>query len=819
MNFSKSCRRRLTFLTLSFLFLALIFTNVQVNSFAEEGSRYKLPPQVVVDIIDAQATPLVRISPDKNWMLIQEQPDLPSIEELSQPELRIAGIRINPATNGPSRSRFYTSLKLKNISTGEETAIELPADVEIGNPDWSPDSKTIAFTVTREKSIELWIADVQSSKTKQLLINSINATYGGPFYWASDSKTLICMTVPLIRATVEDESPAIPLGPVIQENIGKKAPARTFQDLLKSPHDERLFDYYVQSQLVKVTLNGQSTELGEIGIYSRAEPSPDGAYILVEKIHRPYSYLVTANRFPKSVEIWDMLGNMIHKVAEIPLSEDVPTGFDATTTGPRSYCWRNDAKATLYWVEARDNGDPRKEAEIRDQVFMLKAPFTGKPIALATTGLRFDGITWGSGKLALVTESWWKTRRTKTWIIQPDKPTTQPRLLIDRSYEDLYSDPGRPILKQNEFGTYVLQTDNEGKKIFLSGSGSSPEGDIPFLDAMDLKSGKTKRLWQSKAPYYESISSILDEAGQRLLLRRETNTEPPNYYIHDLKKDAIIQLTHFPHPTPQLKDVQKEIIRYKRDDGVDLTATLYLPADYKPEDGPLPMMMWAYPREFKSADAAGQMSGSPYQFTRIGWSSPILLLTQGYAVLDGPTMPIIGQGETEPNDTFIKQLVASARAAVDEVVKRGVADPNRIAIGGHSYGAFMTANLLAHSDLFRTGIARSGAYNRTLTPFGFQSEERTYWEAPEIYNAMSPFMHAEKVNEPILLIHGQADDNSGTFPIQSERYYNALKGHGATARLVMLPNESHGYRARESVLHVWWETITWLDAHLKQSKN
>lgn len=816
MSFSNLSSGRLAFsfkFTLTLFIFTLIFTG-SLFSQVEKSSGYKLPPKAIVDIVDGHPTPSVSISPDKKWMLIMERPNLPTIEELSQPELRIAGIRINPRTNGPSRSRYYTDLILKNISKGTENQIDVPKDGRIGNIDWSPDAKSIAFSLTKKNSIELWIADVKSGKTKILLSNHLNDTYGGPFYWVSDNKTIICMTVPSTRIPVPEPT-SVPAGPVIQENIGKKAPARTYQDLLKNPYDEKLFEYYVKSQLMKVTIDGQVTPLGEAGIYSRAEPSPNGKYLLVERIHRPYSYLVPAYRFPKSVEILDMDGNLVHSVAEIPLSEEMPTGFDAVRTGPRYFNWRNDAPSTLYWVEAADGGDPRKEAEIRDKVFMLAAPFTNTPVEIASLGLRFNGVTWGTGKLAFVTESWWKTRRTKTWRIQPDNPDTEPQLLIDRSYEDRYSDPGRPILKQNRFGAYVLHTTNGGKKIFLSGRGASPQGNIPFLDEMTLKTGKTERIWHSKAPYYESVSTLLDDKGQRLIIRRESKTEPPNYFIHDLKKEASIQLTHFPHPTPQLKDIQKEIIRYKRDDGVDLTATLYLPAGYKMEDGPLPMIMWAYPREFKSAKAAGQMRGSPYQFTRIGSSSPMLLLTQGYAVLDGPTMPIIGQGETEPNDTFVKQLVASAKAAVDEVVSRGVADPDRIAIAGHSYGAFMTANLLAHSDLFCTGIARSGAYNRTLTPFGFQSEERTYWEAPEIYYAMSPFMHADRVNEPLLLIHGLADNNSGTFPIQSKRYYNALKGHGATARLVMLPNESHGYRARESVLHVWWETVTWLDKYLK----
>lgn len=228
--------------------------------------------------------------------------------------------------------------------------------------------------------------------------------------------------------------------------------------------------------------------------------------------------------------------------------------------------------------------------------------------------------------------------------------------------------------------------------------------------------------------------------------------------------------------------------------------------------------MWAYPAEFKSADAAGQVKDSPYKFNRISYWGPQAFLTMGYTVLDNFSVPIVGEGDKEPNDTYIPQLVASAEAAVDEVVRRGVADRNRIAVGGHSYGAFMTANLLTHTRLFKAGIARSGAYNRTLTPFGFQAEERNYWQAPDVYNAMAPFNYADHIKDALLMIHGEQDNNSGTFPIQSERMYAAVKGLGGTARLVLLPNEAHAYRARESIMQMLAEMNNWLETYVKQAK-
>jgi len=800
------------------IFLIIVFIGCSLSAYGqtEVVESYKMPPKAIADLIDAPPTPSVKIGPENTWMLIMDQPALPSIEELARPELRLAGIRFNPNTNASSRSWHYTGLTLKNIKTGKEYSFSgIPQQVRIRHVEWSPDGKYVAFTVLHDDGLRLWVASVKSKTARKLYSGRLNGIYGSPYQWFPDSKTLICRIVNPDRGPAPEE-PDIPIAPVIQETTGEKAPARTYQDLLQNPYDEKLFDYYASSQLITITINGNSSKIGEKGIFRDVSPSPDGKYILVQRIHRPFSYLVPAYRFPYQVMIIDRQGNLVKKIADLPLAENIPVGFDAVPIGPRSFQWRADVPATLIWVEAQDEGDPDKQADIRDKVFMLTAPFTSEPNPLISLKYRFAGIDWGSNELALASAFWWKNRKVRTWIIKPDIAEAEPKLLFDRSYEDRYSDPGRPVMTRSSFGTSVLKMDDKSSAMFLSGTGASPEGNFPFLDKLYLSSLKTERLWQCEAPYYEYFIRFLDEKGNRFITRRESKTEPPNLFIRQSNSDEVKSITSFPHPTPQLKNIQQELIKYQRDDGIQLTATLYLPPDYNPDkDGPLPMLMWAYPREYKSAKAAGQVKDSPYKFTRIRWSRPHLWLTQGYAILDGPTMPIIGEGDQEPNDTFVKQLVASAKAAVDEVVSRGVADPERIAIGGHSYGAFMTANLLVHSDLFAAGIARSGAYNRTLTPFGFQSEERTFWEAPEIYFAMSPFMHAQKVNEPILLIHGAADNNSGTFPIQSKRYYHALKGHGVKARLVMLPYESHGYRARESIMHTLWEMTEWLGKFVK----
>jgi dipeptidyl aminopeptidase/acylaminoacyl peptidase len=787
-----------------------------LSAYAQIEQVYMRPPEVIAEVVDAPFTPVISVSPDRSKILILHRPGLAGIDEVSQPELRIAGLRINPRNYGPSRARYYDKLSLRDLEGGDERPIAgLPEKPKINTTRWSPDGSHIAMLLTFADRLELWVVDVASATASRLLDNRINDAYSNTIEWTPDSSALLATVVPANHGE-PPKAPLVPTGPVIQQNLGRKAPARTYQDLLENAHDEAVFEHYTSVQLVRAGLDGTVTPLGAAGIVDLFSPSPDGRYILVQTVRKPFSYTVPAWRFPLAIEVWDKGGQIVKTVAELPLADDVPVPFGSVRTGVRAVEWRADADATLLLVEALDGGDAGVEAELRDRLSLLAAPFEADAQHLADIDLRYGGTYWGADDLAFIESWWWKTRAAKVWHVKPGDPDAAPRVALEFSFEDRYNDPGQPLLKPTSRGTHVLVTANDGATVFLSGDGASPEGDRPFLDEMDVDSSETNRLFRSEAPYYEQPVILLDPEKRLLLTQREAKDTQPNYWIRGLEDGTEAQITTFPHPNPQFADVQKEMIRYTREDGVDLTGTLYLPAGYDAaEDGPLPMLMWAYPQEFKSASAAGQVTDSPHRFVRVTYWSPMLWLARGYAVLDDPAMPIVGEGDEEPNDTFVEQLVSSAKAAVDEVVRRGVADPEKLVIGGHSYGAFMTGNLLAHSDLFSAGIARSGAYNRTLTPFGFQAEERTVWQAPEIYFAMSPFMHAEKINEPILLIHGEADNNSGTYPLQSERFYGALKGLGATVRLCMLPHESHGYRARESIMHMLWEMSEWMDRYVK----
>jgi dipeptidyl aminopeptidase/acylaminoacyl peptidase len=799
------------FIPMKKLFTAFLFC-ASVAATAQENISYQRPPDDIAKLIEAPLTPAAATSHDNAWMVFLDRSDFPSIEELSRPELRIAGIRINPDNFGPSRGNYFIGMKLKNLNDNKEYDVKgLPSPLLLSNMSFSPDSKKIAFLQNNADKIELYIIDVATFTASKITERRINSVIGNSYSWISDSQQIIFASVPQTQRTLPIKS-RVPTGPVIEENLGKKAPNRTYQDLLKNPHDEALFDYYATSELVLKNLNGGEKVIGPAAIYSSASPSPDGKFILTRTAHRPYSYIVPVFRFPHRVQVIDLNGTLVKDIIDLPLVDNIPNGFNAVQTGARSHTWRSDKPATLYWIEAQDGGDPKNKADIRDKMFELSAPFSATANELISLPLRFSGVSWGNDNVAWVYEFWWNDRKVRTYQLNPVSKAK--KIIVERSSEDAYGDPGNVLTAPNEFGRYVMLITKDNN-VFLTGNGSSPEGDLPFLDKMDLNSGKKSRLWRCQAPYYEYLVDLLDTKKMTFLTSRESNAENPNYFIRTAGSTKFSQVSNFPHPYPQLKDVKKQMLKYKREDGVELTADLYLPPGYKKEDGPLPTFVWAYPEEFKSKSNAGQVTGSPHTFTRVNSGGPIFWVMRGYAVLDNASIPIVGEGNAEPNDTYVQQLVASAKAAIDNAAKMGVTDPNRVGVGGHSYGAFMTANLMAHSDLFKAGIARSGAYNRTLTPFGFQSEERTYWEAPEVYNEMSPFSHADKIKEPLLLIHGEADNNSGTFPIQTERFYNAIKGHGGTSRYVLLPYESHGYRAKESLLHMLYEMDRWLETYVK----
>jgi dipeptidyl aminopeptidase/acylaminoacyl peptidase len=793
---------------------------------------YQSPPAALQAIVDAARTPSISLSPQRNLAALMQSPPLPGIDEVAQPELKLAGLRINPRTRSASRFSFGTGLSLLDLTTQQETVVRaLPHPLRIADTLWSPNQRSLAFThvalsdvdeAADHSGVQLWLVDVASGVARQLSNAPLSCVFGRGFSWMPDSQSLLVHLTPAGQGPAPQAS-GIPAGPSLQDSVpgGGARQLRTYPDLLKNDDDARLFEHYITLQLAQLDLSGSVRTIGAPGQFARAVLAPGGRHLLTLSLVRPYSYIVPAASFGKRIEVRDLDGAVLHTVVERALEEGLPQGNDAVSPGVRDVSWRVDAPATLVWAEAQDGGDPAMETDIRDIVYQHAAPFSSPPQVLAKLSSRYSGLSWGNGEVALLGEYWHKTRLVRRWRIAPDHPSKAPDLIYSGSSEDRYNSPGAPVVQADGAGLPRLLLSSQ-LDILLDGAGATVEGDRPFIDRLNLVTKQKERLFQSAAPYYENVIAVLSDDGSRLLTTREAPGERPNLYLRNLNLPAdqqLTALTHFPHPLPQLKDVQKEQIRYQRFDGVDLTATLLLPPGYEAaRDGPLPMLMWAYPQEFKSNSAASQTTGSPYQFNAISYWGPAAFLAMGYAVLDNPSFPIVGSGSDEPNDTYLAQLVADAEAAVDEVVRRGVAERHRIAIGGHSYGAFMTGNLLAHTRLFRAGIARSGAYNRTLTPFGFQSEERPFWQAPDVYQAMSPFNSADKIKDAMLMIHGEQDNNPGTFPIQSERMFQAIKGLGGTARLVMLPNESHAYHARESIMHMLYETNRWLDKYVKHAR-
>ncbi|NJL02796.1 MAG: S9 family peptidase [Spirulinaceae cyanobacterium SM2_1_0] len=777
---------------------------------------WQTPPAPIDQLLDAPLSPAVSIAPQRQWLLELEQPALRSLAELAEPTLGLAGHEINPRTHAPADLYTYRGLRVRQIPDGPWQSIQdLPAQPRISYVQWSPDGEAIAFTLERDTGLELWIANLATAQARRLMEPVLNATDGNPCDWQPDSQGLVCKIVPAANRQPPPE-PEIPDGPRVEENLGRTAPARTYTNLLQNQQDVVLFEHYFTSALVEINLQGDRRPLVAPQLVDRLSLSPDGRYLLLETLHRPFSYQVPAWRFPKRSVILDSrTGEEVYEIADLPLADNIPIAIGSTRPGRRQIVWRSDQPATLCWVEALDGGDAEQAADYRDALWELPAPFTAQPQQLWRSQYRFSQVDWGREDAALVWEWWYNNRQERLWRLNPAEPTAAPQLLLERNYQDAYNDPGEPLLEPNRYGRSVLHFSPDGEAVYFAGRGASPEGVYPFLARRSLSTGETERLWQASDPYFEQVVDFGGTAAPTLLTRRQSPQEPPNYFYYDSLTDSTPQaLTDYGDRAPQFAEVQKQIVTYERADGVSLSATLYLPPGYDAaRDGPLPTLFWVYPEEFKDVETAGQVTTAANTFIRPYRASVLYLLLRGYAVVANPSLPIVGVGDREPNDTYIEQLVAGATAAVETFVDQGIADPQRLLVGGHSYGAFTTANLLAHTDLFSAGIARSGAYNRTLTPFGFQGEQRNFWQAQDAYIGMSPFTYADQINEPLLLIHGGEDANAGTYPMQSERLYEALKGLGGTVRWVELPFEGHGYEARESVAHVLWEVMQWSDRH------
>ncbi|WP_437919113.1 prolyl oligopeptidase family serine peptidase [Sphingobacterium sp. LRF_L2] len=793
----------------SFLLTCLLFA-----TYGQESITFQKPSPEILALASYQRPPSVAMSPDGNWVVFSYRTTYKSLEDLNQDEVRLAGIRMNPTTNSASTTVYLNNLKVKRRDGQEEIQVkDLPPHAKIAHLSFSPDSKKLTFTHTSANGVGLWVVDLQSATARAITKDDLNASMGSPYEWYKNSAYLLINKLPGTRAKIIDTTKDIPLGPTVSTSEGQVSQLRTYQDLLKNPQDESNFETLTQAELYRVDLEGEQSKILDKAIYSQRSFSPDGNYLLITTIKKPFSYVVPFHYFPQQTTVYDLTGKLVKVVNETPLIEVMPKGFSSTRTGKRSMSWRGDKPATLVYVEALDGGDASRKVDWRDEIFTWDAPFAADAKSLYKVADRYAGAVWGDAYHALIYTQWYDTRNEKIFLLNPS--VNSAKLLSERNSQDVYSHPGNVYTTRNEFGSLVMAIHNN--KSFWIGDGYTKDGQFPFIDALDMnKLAKTRVYTSDVKGKKEDIVRVLDIKKGEILVSIQSPAAYPNYFIKNIKSKKTIAVTAFDNPFKSLEGVYKEVIHYKRKDGVKLSGTLYLPAGYdKTKKEKLPLLIWAYPTEYKDKNTAGQTTASPYEFTYPSYGSFVYWVTKGYAVLDDAAFPIIGEGDTEPNDTFIEQLLANGEAAINAVDSLGYIDRTKVGVGGHSYGAFMTANLLTHSKLFAVGIARSGAYNRTLTPFGFQREQRNYWDVPDVYNKMSPFMNADKMKTPMLLIHGAADNNPGTFTLQTERYFQALKNLGAPVRMVLLPFEAHGYASEENILHTLWEQDQFLEKYLK----
>lgn len=780
-----------------------------MNINAESG--YKLPSENITRIFDTEPFPVIKFVPFGEIGIEYTYQRYKTLEEISLPSAKLAGKDIVKSLNAPSKKYPTISLKIRNLIAGDIIPVQLPESIKIRSFKFSFDHKKIAASCETEKGIELLIIDVDTGKVKKIkdiLINDVLEDDG--FWWLNDNKTLLIKSIHSERRT-EPQKPLVPDSPIIEESLGKKSTERTYQHLLKNSHDENLFEYYFTSQLIFLdTRSEKITKIGKPAIYKDVELSPNNQYLLTSTINHPYSYQVPYYRFPVKFEILDRRGKLIKKVFQRPLQDEVPIG--GTYKGPRDFEWQPLKDAALIWVEALDEGDPKNKVPHRDKVMRLIAPFKEEPKEIFWLEHRFSNIGWSEIEDEIIFSEYdrdklWK----KKWLYKIG--TEKPALLFDMSIREKYNNPGKLVHRITERGEQVFVKSGNAV-FFINNTGATPEGNFPYLAKFDLKTKESIILFHCKKDFHETISGFIGEKMDKIAIRSESKTIPPNYHLIDLKTGEWKKISDNKNPYPELTELKVELITYTRKDGIPLSGTLYLPASYKKGER-LPLIISAYPVEHADSATASQIDISPNRFVRFGSSSTKYLALDGYAVLSGATIPIVGDPETV-NETFIEQTVHSVEAAITYLNERGIIDPERVGITGHSYGAFMATNVLAHSNLCAAGVAKTGAYNRTLTPFGFQKERRTFWQAKDFYIEISPFAQADKINEPLLLIHGENDPNSGTYPLQSRRMYQALKGNGAITRLVILPYEGHGYYARESLLHVLQETIEWFDKYVKK---
>jgi dipeptidyl aminopeptidase/acylaminoacyl peptidase len=737
------------------------------------GALAQVVPSVSSDIehlLEAEPLPPVVVDPTGRYAVLVHERQLLPMGRLAEPAIELAGHMINPLTGAAHAPLDYYGLTLIDLGSREQIPLVLPRDAVFGYPKWAPDGSRFAFTLTRSRGTELWIGEPGEARAR-LLASAIDGARGSPCVWTADSRRLLCRFV-----AFRDNRRVFDA--IADRLAGEALPGEP--TILSEGQTKRLLE--TQLGLVD-SVSSQRYSIGAPAAFESVVPAPGQAFLLVTRIAEPYPQVTGLNVAERVVEIWDRFGRLVRRLP----------------TRARAVEWRASKPATLTWVEQRDDAD---------HIMVLAPPYSGSPLEAFELPNRFSGLRWiGDSSAALVSDYDSSRRRTDLWYVDFDATDSAPRLVTGYS-----SDSARlPLMTTDSRGFATLRAYGNG--FYLRGEELDGPRRRPFLEHVALDTGTRRRVWQAGEEGFEGLVEILSPDAQLLLTRRETSTAPPNYFVSASTRPVHWPLTHFEHPAPPLAAAHHVRLEYRRDDGVDLAASLYLPPGYQ-RGSPLPLVLWAYPRQISAGDAA-KIIGAEGTFMTFARAFRLFFLLRGYAVLDDVSMPIIGS-EGEANDTFVEQVVANAAAAIDAAESTGLIDAKRVGVAGHSYGAFMVANLLAHSRLFAAGVAMSGAYNRTLTPFGFQTERRTLWQATETYLAMSPLLYSDNIEAPLLLVHGLKDDNAGTSPQQSLQFYQAIRGNGGDVELLLLPWEGHSYRGRESVLKTAAQMLRWFDDHLKE---
>ena len=813
-------------------------------AFQEEQlqSSYIMPPAPITDYInrDKNLASLDRISPGGNYFLIPSTTELSTAELMSQKIYRLAMLKVTPATNRELDHSTYGIYALKIFSLKDKTSrqVKLPPDSFFSDMVWSPDGKKIAFLAHLPNGTQVWIADAETGTAEALSDAPVMATIAARpqsgrssatpsrmLQWTSDG-SLVTLLVPSNRGAEPVLNP-VPAGPIVRHSLDKPTPTRTLPFLLRTPHDADLFRYYTTAQPAILARGRAPQIIGAPAMYLSISVSPDGKYLLTDRIIEPFSYLVGYDAFPHQYEVMDIAGNILATVSKAPAELALRRDGDAGGADlPRDLAWRPDGKGLSFiMTEPRDKkAEGAQEAsERQERIMLLELPFAmDRAKVLVSSARRISEVSYsrdGRYVFATLAERPRAGGKRLQDIAAYDLTSEPPQAFVlakGIDPEDVVNLPGTLMTRTTGNGIGYAAVSADGQAGFLESPGHKADfKPRPFIDRVIIRTGEKRRVFEGSADMYERPLAALDGDLTHLIVSRESSRKAPDSYLWT-NEGFGENLTNNKDPYPDLTACKRIDFEFQRSDGVTVHGRISLPLNYK-EGTRVPAVFWDYPREYGTSEeyARGAITSrnnnayTPLSFLR--WSD--LWLTQGYALVY-TDIPILGKA-TAYNDNYLTHLLDSVYGAIRKLDQMGLIDMDRLGHGGHSYGAFATANLLAHSPFFKAGIAGDGAYNRTLTPMTFQQERRYFWEATTTYLEMSPFFYADQINAPLLMYHGGDDDNSGTYLIQSERMMQALTGLGKKAVLYIYPFEAHSPRCKETYLDIWARWIDWFDKYVK----